>query len=535
MRRICLWGLSLLALAAGADEEKLAQMTFDFGSMGGIYATGNAKARLVKGGSHAGSRGMLEVCQRTEKWNSGEFNLTGRVEDGATYRFAANVRQDSVPEGTFQLSLKIVDASGTHYELVARQTGRQGVWTPIAGTFTLGKGVKALYPYVELYSGTEPFFVDDIVFARLDAPARDVALEPDLAPLKDAFKAAGLVCGASAGDAVLGDPTGIQLQLLARHFAAVAPENQLKAQFLLDHGASVADLAAHETDAALDFSAPKPWFDFAQAHGLRINAQALVWFMLTPAWWFHERYDVQAPLASRDVMLRRLDNYIRRVLGWCETNYPGLVRSWVVVNEAVDGDARPHVRDDLFFKTIGADYVAQAFRIAGKYRPKTDCVYLYNDYNMEYYVEKTDFVLDYLKKYGLIEQKLVDGIGFQCHLKMDWPGPNEIRKNCAKVAGAGLMADVTELDVRFGRSDIAAFATPAAAWAKQADRYREIVGAFRRAKADGLDLRGFGWWGLTDAYTWLTDFHGEANHPLLFDRNNKHKPAFNAVKEAISP
>ena len=59
--------------------------------------------------------------------------------------------------------------------------------------------------------------------------------------------------------------------------------------------------------------------------------------------------------------------------------------------------------------------------------------------------------------------------------------------------------------------------------------------AFLEAKDAGLKLGGVAWWGLTDAYTWLTDFHGERNFPLLFDQDNKSKPAFRGVRRAFAP
>jgi len=534
------WAVALAGAASAAHagplgEEVLAKMTFDFGSTCGIYATGDSFVRVVPGGFGEGSRGALEVHGRTEKWNSGEFNLTGRVVAGTEIRFAADMRQDAEDEGVFQLSLKVVPLGGEpRYELVARKTGRKGEWTHVEGRFRLGKDVVGLYPYVELYSSTAPFLVDNVVFSDLEVPVRDKSLEEGLPRLKDAFAARGIVCGASVGDVALLDVTGIQKELLRRHFAALAPENQLKAQFLLDRVASIANLPASGDDAVLDFSAPRVWFDFAKENGMRVNAQALVWHMLTPKWWFHVDYDEAKPLAGRELMLRRMENYISRVLGWCESEYPGLVRSWVVVNEAVDGDAKPCVRDSLFTRTIGEDYAAKAFEFAGRYRPKGGCVFLYNDYNMEYYVEKTDFVLDYLKKHRLVERGLVDGIGFQCHLHMEWPGVSEVRKNLAKVAAASLVAEVTEFDVRLGLSEIAKFPTREAAMERQGERCRELTEAFLSAKDEGLDLRGFAWWGLTDAYTWLTDFHGERNFPLLFDADNKSKPAFRGVLQALT-
>ena len=92
---LCMVMLSVFSSLAAEDErreEVLAKMTFDFGSPCGIYATGNSHARVVSGGCGDGSRGALEVYSRTEKWNSGEFNLTGRVNVGTKIRFAADVK-----------------------------------------------------------------------------------------------------------------------------------------------------------------------------------------------------------------------------------------------------------------------------------------------------------------------------------------------------------------------------------------------------------------------------------------------------------
>jgi endo-1,4-beta-xylanase len=42
-------------------------------------------------------------------------------------------------------------------------------------------------------------------------------------------------------------------------------------------------------------------------------------------------------------------------------------------------------------------------------------------------------------------------------------------------------------------------------------------------------------WGVTDAQSWLSNFPvpGRVNHPLLFDRQGKPKPAFDAVVEVL--
>ena len=345
-----------------------------------------------------------------------------------------------------------------------------------------------------------------------------------------------MTVGTSIGSNVMtGDVTGEQKELIVKHFDTIAIENQLKAQFVLDYDTSISNLSKYNNAPALDFSAAKPFFEFAKKNNLQISAQALVWFSMTPEWFFHVDYDTKKPFASRDIMLKRLENYIKGVLGWCEQNYPGIIESWIVVNEAVSDDIpTPHVRDDNFRKTIGDDYIAKAFEYAHKYRPNNKVRYLYNDYNMEYYWEKVQFAIDYLKDCGAIDNGWVDGIGFQCHIKMDWPGTNHIKDNCARVAAAGLQAEITEIDIAFGASDVAKYSSEFEAFYAQRLRYKEVITAFLEAKEAGLDIKNMTWWGLTDGYTWLTGQYNEAQFPLLFDVNNKAKPAFYGVLDALN-
>jgi endo-1,4-beta-xylanase len=61
-----------------------------------------------------------------------------------------------------------------------------------------------------------------------------------------------------------------------------------------------------------------------------------------------------------------------------------------------------------------------------------------------------------------------------------------------------------------------------------AKRYAEIFAVFLKHK--NLITR-VTFWGVTDRFSWLNDFpaRGRTNYPLLFDRDGKTKPAFNAV------
>ena len=61
--------------------------------------------------------------------------------------------------------------------------------------------------------------------------------------------------------------------------------------------------------------------------------------------------------------------------------------------------------------------------------------------------------------------------------------------------------------------------------------YGEIVSAALREPA--LTMLGF--WGTHDGRSWLNNFpvKGRTNHPLLFDRQLRPKPAFDAVRKAL--
>ena len=63
---------------------------------------------------------------------------------------------------------------------------------------------------------------------------------------------------------------------------------------------------------------------------------------------------------------------------------------------------------------------------------------------------------------------------------------------------------------------------------KLAKRYRDLFAIYLRHR-EAITRVTF--WGLDDAQSWLNDFPiaGRTNHPLLFDRKLKPKPAFFAV------
>jgi endo-1,4-beta-xylanase len=71
---------------------------------------------------------------------------------------------------------------------------------------------------------------------------------------------------------------------------------------------------------------------------------------------------------------------------------------------------------------------------------------------------------------------------------------------------------------------------PEAMQQKLARRYADVVALFLKH-----GVRRVTFWGLTDRMSWLNNFPipGRVNYPLLWDRNLRPKPAFDAVAEVL--
>ena len=126
----------------------------------------------------------------------------------------------------------------------------------------------------------------------------------------------------------------------------------------------------------------------ASDNGLKLRGHTLVWHSQTPEWFFHKDYNVDKSLVSKDVMRQRMESYIKKVLTYCQENYPGVVYAWDVVNEAVNDDGTMRT-SSIWYKVYGdAGYVTDAFTFARKYADKDVKLFL-NDYN-EYAAAKRD-------------------------------------------------------------------------------------------------------------------------------------------------
>ena len=461
--------------------------------------------------------GALHTEGRTADWNSPgrDFDLI----EGGKYRFSVEVRQDTLDSAAFMVSVAHTKDGTESYENLAHGTGKQGEWVTLEGTYTAGDFQRFVL-YVETTGASDLAF--DIRNFRLEAPEglpEAKATEPpmvieaaeNLPSLKEIW-ADSFDFGTCAPQFLFMNPK--MKELVLQQFNILTPENELKPDSVLDVAESKRLSAEDETAAAVHFDAARPLLDFAKENGLKVHGHVLVWHSQTPEAFFHESYDPSKPLVTREVMLGRLENYIRGVMEYMAENYPGVVVSWDVVNEAID-DGTNTLRKSRWLEVVGDDFVARAFELARKYAPEGTLLY-YNDYNTAVSGKRIG-----IKKLlvALMEEGNIDGYGFQMHHSTGFPTMEAIRASVEDIGGLGLKLRVSELDVGVDNNSEASFL-------KQASFYARLM-KLLRSHSDWFEAVQV--WGVTDAMSWRAQ-----NYPLLFDGAGNPKPAFYAVADPDS-
>jgi Beta-1,4-xylanase len=371
------------------------------------------------------------------------------------------------------------------------------------------------------------------------APAVNAARAPWEAapPLKEAYKGAFLV-GATLSSAALGPEVAegsipaMEAGIATRHFDAMTAENAMKPD------------ALQPAEGRFEFAAADRLVAMAEKSGATPIGHCLVWHAQTPRWFFE---GPDGKPASRELALARMRKHIATVVG----RYKGRVKQWDVVNEAINDGPGVLRENSPWYRAIGEDYIAEAFKAAHEADP--DAILIYNDYNIERGYKRPK-ALELLK--SLLDKKVpVHAVGIQAHWRTDDPNFAEVEESIKQYAALGLKVMITELDLgvlptKYQGADINTReqmtpeqqavmnpytkGLPDEVAKKQADLYREAFALFLRHKnvIGRVTL-----WGTHDGGSWLNGFpiRGRTDYPLLFDRQGKPKPAFFAVREAAGP
>ncbi|MFM8322406.1 MAG: endo-1,4-beta-xylanase [Chloroflexota bacterium] len=316
--------------------------------------------------------------------------------------------------------------------------------------------------------------------------------------LRSLAEARGMYIGTSTDPSVFDDP-GLA-GLTAQQANILAVETAMRWDVI------------HPEPGRYDFSAGDTIVDFAHANGMQVYAHMIAWDLLQPDWLTggEGRW-------SRDEWVQILCRHVQTVVG----RYRGQVYAWNVVNEPFQNSGE--LRDTLWLRAIGPEYIAMAFYYARQADPGARLVL--NEHFAEGMNEKSDAV--YRLAAGMLEAGLpLDAIGLQMHVWLYGPPSKaELEANMQRLAALGLQVHITEMDVRLQYIKD----PPAKELAEQALVYRNAMAACLKTPACNVFIT----WGINDGYNWITPWTGVTDYPVLFDRQLQPKPAYAAVVQAL--
>jgi len=311
----------------------------------------------------------------------------------------------------------------------------------------------------------------------------------DLAAQRDFFIGAAVHTGAfTAGETAY-------CEILKREFNLLVAENMMK----------FAPLSPSQN--SYNWAAADALVDFAAANGMRLRGHTLVWHQQLPGWLTGGTWTAQQAE-------QLLEQHIKAVAG----RYRGRIWAWDVVNEAI-ADTGGYRTDSFWYRHIGPDYIAMAFRWAHQADP--NAMLYYNDYEAEGLSPKSDSVYRLVRELRDAGVPL-HGVGWQMHLSEGWRVTAEHRANARRLRDLGVELSMTEMDVRLS-------APPSAAQLEsQAQSYRDALELALETCAALVT------WGFTDRYSWIPSFRPGWGAALPFDADYKPKPAYAALQRALA-
>jgi endo-1,4-beta-xylanase len=292
--------------------------------------------------------------------------------------------------------------------------------------------------------------------------------------------------------------------LIAEQCAIITPSNELKMKYL------------QPSPNTFHFDVGDWLVQWAQSRDIKVHGHVLVYGIALPNW--VEGYVNRSN--GREVMVKHISTVAR--------HYAGKIYSWDVANECLEDSGE--LKDTIWSKTVGSNYLEIAFRTAAEADPNAMLVYNENRLELGNQDRKREGVLRLLN--GLLSKKVpIHALGTQSHLRYDQGGfhPGKTRKFLNQVSDLGLKIRVSELDCR-ERDDISDIQGRDRAVAQS---YADFLGTILENK----NVIAVQTWNLTDRYTWLAQAaprgDGQPVRPLPFDDKLAPKPAFEALAQAF--
>lgn len=234
---------------------------------------------------------------------------------------------------------------------------------------------------------------------------------------------------------------------------------------------------------------------------------------------------------KREIIAGAMESWISQMVGHCSPT----VHAWDVVNEPMD-DGKPSglksgigkelASDEFYWQDyLGKDYAVMAFKLARQYGNPDDVLFI-NDYNLEYNLAKCDGLIEYVK-YIESQGAVVDGIGTQLHVSIDYTDTLQIAEMYKKLAATGKKIKVSELDVKVGTTS-----PTSDQLARQANMYRFIVENYFKLIPEAQQY-GITIWSVSDNVLehefWIPD-----DCPNLWNADYRRKHAYKGVCDGLA-
>lgn len=314
-------------------------------------------------------------------------------------------------------------------------------------------------------------------------------------PLRALADARDLYIGAAVSIPALDSPE--YAALLVQQYNVVVAENAFKWNNI------------HPAPDTYNFAEADRLVALARSAGMAVRGHTLIWDQDAPAW-------LDLPGVTQQQAITAMRSHIYRVVG----RYRGQIAAWDVVNEAIDDATMAPRTNSVWYRLIGPDYIAMAFRFAHEADP--EAVLYYNDTRTEDLGPKSDAVFELVS--GLLAEGVpVHGVGWQMHVENGFRTTVDHRANAARLAALGLELTITELDVRI------LLPASEAALEVQAETYANVM----EFCLDEASCRGVLTWGFTDRFSWIPTFIPGWGAGLPFDENYRPKPAYEALRDRL--
>ncbi|WKK75172.2 endo-1,4-beta-xylanase [Marivirga salinae] len=298
-------------------------------------------------------------------------------------------------------------------------------------------------------------------------------------------------------------PVGVAIEpphttepIVQTQFNSITPSNRFKPEFI------------HPQEKTFYWHHADLLVDYALANEKRLHAHTLIWHEQLPIW----MENFQGSKSDWEAMMKHhISTIVKR--------YKGKVQAWDVINEAFleDGTLRPNI----WLKNIGSSYIEKAFQYAHEADP--EALLFYNDFNLSFRPTKRKAVLDLMTNLKL-RGVPIHGIGMQSHISTIFPSDQDFISTMEKITQAGFKLHISELDISVNSISKEKFELTDEMLQRQAQRYRFIFNNYQRIEKQYQ--HGITIWGVSDGESWIPNYFGREDYPLLFDEFFNPKPAY---------